>query len=1758
MQIKFLKQISEPVNGEAQVSTICFSPNGQKLAMCIDRVIQLYDDLGELRDRFATKPIDSKYGRQSYVVTSMDFSPDNAMLAIAQSDNIVFVYKIGHDWGEKKSIVAKFVQNSNVTTLIWLPDGQIIFGLADGKLRSGNVKKNKSQTLFTAEQYTISLTANITKKAILSGHADGSICRFIIEDEGTGDKSGLVVRHSCPPGAIVWTPHGIIVGGCDRRIVIYNKDGKVLQQFDYSREANEREFSAGICNPTGQEVVFGSYDHIRLFSYQPRKGLFEEGPMKEIKNMYTVTSMSWRLDGSRFAIANLTGGTFLFNCSLKKQSIKGKYEINFVSLSQVLIENKSTQKRMDLVSKNGFEIVDVKILGKDRYAVGYTAHTLLLLDLDDDKQQRRCEVHWQSNGDEKFSFENENVCMIFCNGELTLIEYTGQRGILCTVRTEFLNPNLISVRIEERHMYGNKKMAYLLDSRTIAIIDLMSVSGGSLIGQIQHDSNINWLALNETSKYLLFRDKNLKLYLYNLSTSNKLCILNFCVYAQWIPDSDVVVGQSQDNLSIWYNIEHPETCDIKPIKGDVQEIIKQKNKTVVKLNDNGIQSQIELDSNKVEFNTAINDNDFRRAVAYLDACTSGTNDTNSETTNTLWETLAHLSYEKQEYLISERAYTATRQMAKARYLHMINQMAREKKNGYDNYEVRAKLAIFEKNLKTAESIYLENSDVDKAIDMYRTLHHWDEAIYVAERKHHPQADELKQIYYKWLKDTKQIARAADWKLKQHDYDEAISLYLSTNLPSKAAQIVMQNPTMMRDVDLITRIALGLVKIDMYELAGDLYEHVHEDSKALECYKAGKCFRKAVKLARKTSPGDVVKLEALWGDYLYEQMQFMEAITHFIEAGENMKAVRAAINGRQWPRALEILEQQDNDENAACYKQLAQHFAQMQEYEKAERCYVKASSPGECVEMYNRSGKWDQAYRIATKYMKKEEVAKLYSNQAKELEQKGRYKDAEKLYIIINDNSSAILMYKRIKNYEGLLRLVKQYYPDKLKETELNIAKELEQEKRFKEAEVHYVQCGEWKAAANMYRLLDQWDDAYRIARQHGGPVPAQQVAFFWAKKLGGEAGVKLLNKLGHAEQGLELACEQRIFEFAFDIARILLKEKIPEVHYKYALYLEDEHQYHEAEQEFIKAKRPRDAVLMYVQNKDWDKAQRIAQQYDKSLLNDVLIGQAKESFDRNDFPKAESFLLQAQRADLAIKLYKENGMWQDAIRVCQEYAPNKLDELREEFGKRVNDKSTGYGNDGLLEQAIKCESNGEYPRAVELYLRLTPQHDIPKETLIKAYLKASDIARKFLPENRAQQVVRTIGPRLIQLGNPNVAAEQFLQSDLYKEAVDAFVAAKQWEKAKKVAIEIDPALARYVDEEYKKHLMKHGNPTDIASIDAQAALDMYVEKNQWDECFHEAQKHGPLVLHSYIAKYAAHMIQSNRPELVANVYKKYGAIAIPQNFRIYKALFYRMLRVDSLKHENYPKWADIRDVLYDVFENMQTSTGSSSNVQREIDEQRPAFEILLWISHFYSMRCACSEHDQLDVITAKLTISLLRHSDIIPTDKAFYEAGIMCKKVQWDNMSMMFLNRYLDIVDAIEEHNLDMLATSEFVDTDIPYEIELPEQTFLPPEQHEKVKEYVLSVSMKQAIKPSLRKDSRNCVEFALTNPESGTRNSPCIITGYPVLDDSISFEKYNLMANKEDWNKFILTAKSIRHESLQDCVRFIGKWTGSVPNVSL
>lgn len=117
------------------------------------------------------------------------------------------------------------------------------------------------------------------------------------------------------------------------------------------------------------------------------------------------------------------------------------------------------------------------------------------------------------------------------------------------------------------------------------------------------------------------------------------------------------------------------------------------------------------------------------------------------------------------------------------------------------------------------------------------------------------------------------------------------------------------------------------------------------------------------------------------------------------------------------------------------------------------------------------------------------------------------------------------------------------------------------------------EAGEWKSAVNMYRTRDLWEEAFRVAGDcKDQPELRKQVAFLWAKHLGSDSAVRLLNRLGLLDTAIDYATEHCVFDFAFELVRGCAPSKIADVHNKYAMFLEDEGKLTEAEEEFIKVR----------------------------------------------------------------------------------------------------------------------------------------------------------------------------------------------------------------------------------------------------------------------------------------------------------------------------------------------------------------------------------------------------------------------------------------------------------------------------------------------------------------------------------------------------------------------------------------------------------
>lgn len=93
---------------------------------------------------------------------------------------------------------------------------------------------------------------------------------------------------------------------------------------------------------------------------------------------------------------------------------------------------------------------------------------------------------------------------------------------------------------------------------------------------------------------------------------------------------------------------------------------------------------------------------------------------------------------------------------------------------------------------------------------------------------------------------------------------------------------------------------------------------------------------------------------------------------------------------------------------------------------------------------------------------------------------GKIEEAEKVFLLVKEPDMAINMYKNRRDYDSMIRLVTVYHNDLLEETHVFLAKGLESEGNYKQAEHHFIQGNDWRSALNMYCSNNMYEEAYRV------------------------------------------------------------------------------------------------------------------------------------------------------------------------------------------------------------------------------------------------------------------------------------------------------------------------------------------------------------------------------------------------------------------------------------------------------------------------------------------------------------------------------------------------------------------------------------------------------------------------------------------------------------------------------------------------------
>ena len=134
-------------------------------------------------------------------------------------------------------------------------------------------------------------------------------------------------------------------------------------------------------------------------------------------------------------------------------------------------------------------------------------------------------------------------------------------------------------------------------------------------------------------------------------------------------------------------------------------------------------------------------------------------------------------------------------------------------------------------------------------------------------------------------------------------------------------------------------------------------------------------------------------------------------------------------------------------------QLADHFISEKDYVTAEYLLLSIKQDEKAIDMLNETYQWERSYKLAKHCLNEDDVDELFRNQAKLMQNRTKFNEAERILLMLNDADSAIEMYKNIEHFDDMIRLVEKFHPDLLIKTHYYVAMHLESRGSFSDAEV---------------------------------------------------------------------------------------------------------------------------------------------------------------------------------------------------------------------------------------------------------------------------------------------------------------------------------------------------------------------------------------------------------------------------------------------------------------------------------------------------------------------------------------------------------------------------------------------------------------------------------------------------------------------------------------------------------------------------------
>ncbi|CAH2039717.1 unnamed protein product, partial [Iphiclides podalirius] len=543
-----------------------------------------------------------------------------------------------------------------------------------------------------------------------------------------------------------------------------------------------------------------------------------------------------------------------------------------------------------------------------------------------------------------------------------------------------------------------------------------------------------------------------------------------------------------------------------------------------------------------------------------------------------------------------------------------------------------------------------------------------------------------------------------------------------------------------------------------------------------------------------------------------------------------------------------------------------------------------------------------------------------------------------------------------------------------------------------------------------------------------------------------------------------------------------------------------------AEAAYLRAGAADDAVRMWLERGHHQRALRIAEQHAEHMVEEVLVEGARAAAERDDLVQFEALMIRANRPGEVVQHYRELEMWEDAARVAREYLPDSAEPVPSTVPP-------------LLQRAADHADRGEWWEAVQLLLGASAAGASGGAARLaeRAALRAARLARDHLTGQRRRAAADLLADRFNAIGQSDVGEQ--LRAAL-AEGDDEIASGTPEED------EASPSKLREMQAEAVAE----------ASAEAEAegaALERLARAGHWQRCLAHAGRFAP----HYALRHAAHLFKTHS----------------------------RMEGVDVDSD-------DVPEALSQALDTLrQHIVGDAENAIQNSDEalaRAVCSELLVRVSTAplalqalkdaaAIMLAAGADDRSLQAITLllglhvpqlapKVARALPRYTDIIVADVAFLRCGVAVRGegAGGAREAFVLLNHCLDLAEAADDDSAHLLDYTDFECTDWPRSPLLLESSCVRGESLEELREWVLSVSMDQAVDQTLPVDGRGMYAASVSADEPC-----CVITGHPLGSRLITFPN-GRCANREWWSRVGQAARA--GGAAAALVHHVAAWCGA------